>query len=556
MKSISTVLATLGLAAASLVLGCESNVIVQGCEDGECGGSGGSGPGPSSSSGPQPCPTGTKACGAVCVDVENDEKNCGACGFVCEPGASCVNGFCTGGSCPPGLQECNGICVDIFSDPSHCGGCNQPCGPGGQCFDGQCFGFCEPPFVDCGGFCVDPLVDHQHCGGCFSPCDDDETCQMGFCTGGACPGSVCGICDVVTLPNAVPFSVVGTTSGAQHHFTPSCVPVSVPEVAHEFTAPETGLYVFDTVGSTYDTILSVLGPGGCFETGCNDDTFGLDARVEVFLAAGETATIVVDGFTTGTYQLNANLDGGCTGPCGTCNSPVFLSSSVPQTVTGSTTGAPDDLIPSCTGQLGPEVLHQFTAPFDGSFIFSTQSSGYDTVLSVIDAASCGELACNDDFGGFTTSRITMDLAAGQTVYVVVDGKNASGFYSLFINGTPIVVCPTADLGSAVPLTVSGTTSGAQNLFVPACTPGSTAPDHSFTFTADQTKTYQMTTVGSSYDTVLHVLGATCSGVSLACDDDTFGLQSQVFVPLTQGQTVTVVVDGFGSQSGSYVLNIE
>jgi hypothetical protein len=229
---------------------------------------------------------------------------------------------------------------------------------------------------------------------------------------------------------------------------------------------------------------------------------------------------------------------------------------VPQTVTGSTTGAPDDLVPSCTGQPASEMIHEFTAPFDGSFIFSTQNSSYDTVLTVIDNSSCSELACNDDLGGFPTSRVTMDLFAGQTVYVVVDGKNTSGFYSLFVNATPIVVCPTADLGSMTPLTVSGSTMGGQSLFVPSCSQGSSAPDHSFTFTADQTKTYEMTTVGSSYDTVLHVLGGNCAGPSLACDDDTFGLQSQVFVPLMQGQTVTVVVDGFGSQSGSYVLNIE
>jgi hypothetical protein len=67
----------------------------------------------------------------------------------------------------------------------------------------------------------------------------------------------------------------------------------------------------------------------------------------------------------------------------------------------------------------------------------------------------------------------------------------------------------------------------------------------------------MNTFGSSYDTVLSVLGATCTGASLACDDDTpgMGTVSQIFVSLMAGQTVTVVVDGWASGAGSYVLNV-
>ena len=63
-------------------------------------------------------------------------------------------------------------------------------------------------------------------------------------------------------------------------------------------------------------------------------------------------------------------------------------------------------------------------------------------------------------------------------------------------------------------------------------------------------------MGSTYDTTLYVLGASCTGLQLACNDDSFGLQSELFIALTAGQTVTIVVDGFGDQSGSYTLNIE
>ncbi len=536
-------------------------------------------------------------CGDLCVDTSSNPAHCGGCFQACAPGQPCGGGVC-GGECPPNTVNCGGTCADISFDPFHCGGCFITCGPGALCDFGSCVGACGPGLLECGGFCVNPLVDHQHCGGCFSPCDDDETCSQGSCVSGGCPGSACGICDVVTLPSTAPSSVVGTTAGAEHHYTPSCVGTSQPEVAHLFVAPQRGLYTFDTVGSTFDTILSVLGPGGCFEAICNDDAIGLASQVQVFLSAGDTIYVVVDGFTTGTYQLNVSLEplcppgssdcngecvdlltnpdhcgacnvpcgsgdtcsmgmctGVCGGPCGSCGAVVALPGSVPQTTTGSTVGAFDDLVPGCTGSPGPEILHSFTAPATGSYVFSTANSAYDTVLTVLDGASCAEIGCNDDFGGQQTSRVTASLTQGQTVYVVVDGQNASGFYSLFVNGTPSATCPTADLGGSVPVTVSGSTAGGANFFVPACSFGA-APEHTYTFTAPTTKVYTMDTFGSSYDTVLHVLGATCAGVSLACNDDTFGLQSQVTVSLTQGQVVTIVVDGYSSSSGSYVLNVQ
>ena len=51
--------------------------------------------------------------------------------------------------------------------------------------------------------------------------------------------------------------------------------------------------------------------------------------------------------------------------------------------------------------------------------------------------------------------------------------------------------------------------------------------------------------------------SSCPGPELpgACDDDTGGVQSQVTIRVTLGQTVVIVVDGFSSNEGDYVLNI-
>ena len=46
------------------------------------------------------------------------------------------------------------------------------------------------------------------------------------------------------------------------------------------------------------------------------------------------------------------------------------------------------------------------------------------------------------------------------------------------------------------------------------------------------------------------------GVEIACNDDRIGLQSALQVVLAAGQTVIVVVDGYASNSGDFVLDIQ
>ncbi len=120
------------------------------------------------------------------------------------------------------------------------------------------------------------------------------------------------------------------------------------------------------------------------------------------------------------------------------------------------------------------------------------------------------------------------------------------------------MCPDQNLGSRVGTRVaSGTTGGAGNDFTPSCRPGSTAPDVTFTWRAPSSGTWVFDTFGSSYDSVLYVK-TSCTGGELpgACNDDSSGgLQSQVSVLLRAGTSVLVVVDGYATSSGPYVLNI-
>ncbi|WP_437942748.1 hypothetical protein [Sorangium sp. So ce341] len=115
-----------------------------------------------------------------------------------------------------------------------------------------------------------------------------------------------------------------------------------------------------------------------------------------------------------------------------------------------------------------------------------------------------------------------------------------------------------DLGSELPLTRTGTTSGQPNSATPVstCASSSSAADMVFTYTAPADGDYVIDTIGSSYDTVLHVHSDGCGGETLKCNDDGGGSgTSKVTLTLTAGEVITVIVDGYGSLSGSFTLNI-
>jgi hypothetical protein len=88
---------------------------------------------------------GSTLCGELCVDLQTDDANCGACGRACAPGGGCVAGVCASAVCPSGFRICNGRCVDVRSDPANCGDCNAACPSFSGCGQGQCAAAC--PFV-------------------------------------------------------------------------------------------------------------------------------------------------------------------------------------------------------------------------------------------------------------------------------------------------------------------------------------------------------------------------------------------------------------------------
>ncbi|GMU06426.1 hypothetical protein [Corallococcus caeni] len=114
----------------------------------------------------------------------------------------------------------------------------------------------------------------------------------------------------------------------------------------------------------------------------------------------------------------------------------------------------------------------------------------------------------------------------------------------------------ADLGRAIGSPVaSRQTCGLANDFTPSCA-YSAAPDVAYIWTAPWTANYTFTTQGSNFDTVLEVRPYNDTSTSFGCNDDANGgLQSSVTTHLTAGQTVYVIVDGYGASCGSAQVNI-
>ncbi|MGK4007579.1 MXAN_6577-like cysteine-rich protein [Sorangium sp. So ce1036] len=514
------------------------------------------------------CDDDLSLCGGACVDTQTDPEHCGACDGVCADGQHCEAGACVGeggatgaGSasasggvdvptCGAGEAECDGGCVDLQSSPVHCGRCGVQCAPDETCTEGACR--CNEGLTACvaagaSRACVDLSSDPLHCGGCGAACAPGLSCHAGACT---CLGG-----PREDLGSTVPQGVTGTTVGADTRLELACGGTGSAARIYRFTAPEAGLYRFDTRGSSYDTVLGVLGADACDVLACNDDLGGREARASVELDEGEAVFVVVSGYDgeQGDFSLRIGREAPPVCPTGT------LEPDAPQTIRGDTTWLSDAVAPHCGASGSSDASYTFTAPRDGRYVFDTFGSSFDTLLELRSETCAGSvIVCNNDAAGGKQSRVAADLAAGQTVVAVVDGNAGdAGAFTLSVTEYVAPPCPEHDLGSAVPQRVTGNSAAeARESALSSPCGGGDGPEVTYSFTAPERALYTFDTFGSSFDTVLYLHDGTCDGPSLGCDDDTSDAQSQVRVLLDEGQTVVVVVDGYGSSSsGPFSLGV-
>ncbi len=219
-------------------------------------------------------------CGGKCVDIENDDTNCGACNLYCAPGTSCVGtaagtGQCeiggalqgcslsypcpTGEGCNPsgecvpssctGLEDgtecylaatlgalsycCGGTCVDVTTDSSNCEYCGVACPSGSSCVASQCVAPGTSTVVPCGPSagcpagteCVNQACLPRSCGalstgdGCAYGVGDPGVCCSGVCTSTDQDPNNCGACGVVCDGG---ICVGACTTNSPNNCVPAC----------------------------------------------------------------------------------------------------------------------------------------------------------------------------------------------------------------------------------------------------------------------------------------------------------------------------------------------
>ena len=111
-----------------------------------------------------------------------------------------------------------------------------------------------------------------------------------------------------------------------------------------------------------------------------------------------------------------------------------------------------------------------------------------------------------------------------------------------------------DLGDELPVQVTGDTVAESNDYAAGCFP-QCAADAAFSWTAPSPGLYTIDTMGSMFDTGLYILDGCGKGPEIACNDDSVGELSALYIQLAEGQTITIVVDGYGLEEGPFQLNI-
>ncbi|MBI5500229.1 MAG: putative metal-binding motif-containing protein [Deltaproteobacteria bacterium] len=482
---------------------------------------------------------------------------------VCDPAVGCVSGAapacddgipCTLDHCDVATDSCTSSADDAScNDGQFCNG-PEVCNPATGCLAGT------PPVCDDGLGCTSDSCDAAGAGGAgactaASPDRDGDTYGDQSCTGSDCndtnlaihPGAseVCNSLDddcngatdetYACVPGSAQACTVGACSGSQT-CSGSCTwgacTVSGAEVCNGVDDNCNGLS-----DEGYSCVLGATQPcwvGSCPGTqscgaGCSWGACNVTAT-EVCNGADDNCNGSTDeGFSCIAGRTQSCTVGSCSGTqtcsfsCAWGSCTVTASESC-NGIDDNCNGATDEVF-AC--RLGATQGCTTACGTGGSQSCQAGSCTWGSCCAP--AEICGN-GCDDNCAG------GVDEGCGCT-----GGEACS--CTLTVAGT----------GG----TYSGSTAGHVNDYTAACAASAASPDLVYAFTPACSGNWTISTVGSSYDTALHVHSGGCPGSEIACDDDAGGsLTSLLTLALTGGTTYYIVVDGFGSgASGNYVLNV-
>jgi uncharacterized delta-60 repeat protein len=267
-------------------------------------------------------------------------------------------------------------------------------------------------------------------------------------------------------------------------------------VWYSWTAPVSGTVTFDTIGSDFDTVLSVYTtptPGDLCDPNLvfigaddnsgeiNDPGFQPTSQLTFTAVAGTTYYVAVEGnedtgapFDAGDYVLNWSAVAGPTNDYFTNATvlPSELSGFYPDSNVGATTEPGE---PTYGGVFGASVWYQWTAPTNGDVSFYAFDS-FNTELLIYTGSNISNLTLVTIGSGSGLAEADFTATAGQVYDIAVAGDSGeSGDFELdwFVNAAPPPP-PNDNFSAATVLTGD---SGSTNVDNTSATAESGEPNH-------------------------------------------------------------------------------
>ncbi len=216
--------------------------------------------------------------------------------------------------------------------------------------------------------------------------------------------------------------------------------IASPDQLFQWQAPVTDYFVFDTSGSSFDTVLGIFDECDGAEVACNNNN-GQLATSEIVARAerDDTLLIAVDGFAgdQGLGSLNISR----------VSCPDTDLQSLEGTLTLTTQGFGDDQATSSCGGSGEEDRsYHWVAPRDGLFAFQARAEGFRPTIALQNGPQCSdtELGCSKAIDDERLSEVVRRLAQDQVVSISVDGLNGAGEFTLDIVDRSASACPQSD----------------------------------------------------------------------------------------------------------------
>lgn len=246
------------------------------------------------------------------------------------------------------------------------------------------------------------------------------------------------------------------TAAADNTVELSCAAGTSADVILEWVAPVSDYFVFDTAGSDYDTAVALVqdscdGSELACSAGANGGQFG---RAVAQVERDETYYIVVSGNSGDSGNVELSV-----APV-TCPATDLTGQPLPATF--STVGGADDFEVTCdleNATAQPERTFRYTADEATLYRFSARSETIRPVIDVYKGVICGgqHLGCNGGQMGLTAypAQVTRFLEAGESVTVVVQGREAAGEFEFDVEKIPA----SASGGCHNPLELTSEVSG-------------------------------------------------------------------------------------------------